>query len=94
MVYVLVRERERERERDRQTERETHTERGVWLWLQTLLKQGLLPTIIRTMLAIMATPREMEEEGEEVSTESQSPISLAAQVMMSSIILSPWQPNR
>ena len=50
------------------------------LFLQTLLKHGLLPSIIHTMLTIMATPPSNGEEHEEEVAESQSPISLAAQV--------------
>jgi hypothetical protein len=49
---------------------------------KSLLKQGLLPSIIRTMLTIMATPHPggAEDEGD-ATTETQSPISLAAQVL-------------
>ena len=57
--------------------------------MQSLLKQGLLPSIIRTMLTIMATPRFSgggEEEEGDVGTDTQSPISLAAQVMMSLVL--------
>ncbi|CAI7993545.1 Importin-4 [Geodia barretti] len=49
---------------------------------KSLLKQGLLPSVIRTMLTIMATPHPggAEDEGD-ATTETQSPISLAAQVL-------------
>ncbi len=43
------------------------------------MRHDLLPAILQTMLTIMATPSEGEEEEEE-GAESQSPISLAAQV--------------
>jgi hypothetical protein len=56
---------------------------------KSLLKQGLLPSIIRTMLTIMATPPSGGEADEGEVTESQSPISLAAQVTHTTIPLLP-----
>lgn len=57
----------------------------ITLKKKTLLRHGLLPTIINTMLAIMASPDEDEEEEEggsdELAAESQSPITLAGQVL-------------
>ena len=51
---------------------------------QTLLKHGLLPSILVTMLKIMASHQEDEDDDDddlqEDSRESQSPTSLAAQV--------------
>lgn len=57
---------------------------------QTLLRHGLLPTIISTMLTIMASPEgeEEEEEGDDSAQESQSPITLAGQV-----VYSPFPPS-
>lgn len=45
--------------------------------VKALLKNGLLPIILQAVLNIMATPT--EEEGDD-PVESQSPISVAAQV--------------
>ena len=48
---------------------------------QTLLRHGLLPTIITAMLRIMSCPGEEEEDTcEDSAQESQSPITLAGQV--------------
>ena len=53
---------------------------------QTLLRHGLLPSILTTMLSIMASHKEIDEEDdleEEDSNQSQSPTALAAQVLAS-----------
>jgi hypothetical protein len=59
----------------------------VYFYLsQTLLKQNLLPSILVTMLKVMASHKEGEEEEEDLQEEtnqSQSPTTLAAQVAIS-----------
>ena len=49
--------------------------------LQALLKHGLLPSILTTVLTIMATPADDDDLPEDNAAQSQSPISLAAQVL-------------
>ena len=60
---------------------------------QTLLKQNLLPSILVTMLNIMASHKDEDEEEEDLQEEtnqSQSPTTLAAQVSLSlSLSISP-----